>query len=67
MNHLAASYFTTGDVARRLGVPRATVSYALERDRIQPAARAGLVRLFSTEQWPEVVKAVRLIQRRRSR
>jgi len=66
MKHSIADFFTTGEAARRLQVSRQIVSYAIERDGIQHVARAGIVRLFSPEQWPEVVKAVRLVQARRT-
>lgn len=57
--------FTVSDAARRLGVSRQDVSYAIGRDGIEPVGRAGLVRLFSIDQWTEVVKAVRLLEARR--
>lgn len=57
--------YTTGDAAKRLNVPRHVVAHAIERDAIEPVARAGIVRLFSAKQWPEIVKAVRVLQSRR--
>ena len=41
---------TTGQLARRLGVPRTRLDYALDRAGIQERGRAGIIRLFSPEQ-----------------
>jgi len=51
--------FTAGDAARRLGLSRAVVNYAIDRAQIQPAGRAGLVRLFTPDQWVAIVNAVK--------
>jgi len=55
--------YTTGDIARRLGVSRSAVSYAIDRARIEPVHRAGIVRLFSVDQWPEIVAACHAVNR----
>ena len=55
---------TTGDIARRLKVPRSVVCYAIDRQDIKPTTRAGIVRLFSSDQWPEIVKAVNSVTTR---
>jgi hypothetical protein len=56
--------FTTGDIARKLGVTRGVVAYAIERAGIKPKRRAGIVRLFGPSQWLDIVEAVRAVQRR---
>ena len=55
---------TVRDISHRLDLPRATVAYAIDKADIRPAQRAGLVRLFSPLQWPEIVRAVRSVKRR---
>jgi len=40
-------FLTTGDIAEKLNVDRDVVCYALRKARVQPAGRAGQVRLFS--------------------
>lgn len=59
-------HYTTGDIARRTGCPRSVVCYALERAGIQPAARAGITRLFTPEQWPDIITAIRNVRGNRS-
>lgn len=53
--------YTTGDIAKRLGMSRSSVIYAIDRARIEPVHRAGIVRLFSAGQWPEIVAACRAV------
>lgn len=37
---------TTGSIARKLGIDRDVVNYALRKGRVNPIGRAGIVRLF---------------------
>jgi len=53
---------TTGDIARRCNVPRSVVCHAIERHSIQPVGRAGIVRLFSDDQWPEIWRALNAVK-----
>ena len=39
-------FLTTGDIAKKLGTDRDAVAYALRKTNVEPAGRAGLVRLF---------------------
>lgn len=39
-------FVTVGDIAKRLGVDRDAVSYAVRKMKIKPVGRAGIVRLF---------------------
>jgi len=40
------NFLTVSDIARSLEVDRDAVAYAIRKARIEPAGRAGLVRLF---------------------
>jgi hypothetical protein len=55
-------FLTTGDIAQRLNLPRSAVCYAIDRAGIRPSAKAGIVRLFAIDQWPDIVRAVRQIR-----
>lgn len=57
---------TVGDVARELGVPRAKIDYALEKSGIRERSRAGILRLFASDQLP-VIKAALATVRTRAR
>jgi hypothetical protein len=48
-------FLTTGQIAEEVGANRDMVSYAIRRAAIEPAGRAGIVRLFT----PEAVGKVR--------
>ena len=56
---------TSGEVARRLGVPQARLNYALERSGIQEQHRAGILRLYSQEQVPEIEAALNAVRSRK--
>lgn len=60
----APTLYTVGELARRCGVSFAQIKYALDASGIQPACRAGIFRLFSEQQIPEVEKAVNRTARR---
>ena len=49
---------TTGQLARRLGVPRTRLDYALDRAGIRERGRAGIIRLFALEQIPVIRAAL---------
>ena len=57
---------TVGDVARRLGVPRARIDYALDKSGIRERSRAGILRLFGEEQLPVIEAALKTVRSRRS-
>ena len=40
------NFLTVSDIARSLDEDRDAVAYAIRKSRIEPAGRAGLVRLF---------------------
>ena len=42
-------FLTTGAIAKRLGVDRDVVAYALRKGRVEPIGFAGQVRLFSDD------------------
>ncbi len=58
---------TVGDVARRLGVPRARIDYAMEKAGIQERSRAGILRLFSEDQLPVIRAALNTVRTRAQR
>ena len=51
--------YTLGELARRLNVPANRLDYAIRRYGIEPATRAGILRLFSEEQIEQIASAVR--------
>ena len=57
---------TVGDIARKYGVPRARVDYALEKGGIRERGRAGILRLFAPEQLPAIEAALGTVRRSRS-
>ena len=59
---------TTGTIAKKLGVTRAKVSYAIEKGKIEPFMRAGIARLFAVDQLPAIEAALESIgtQKRRT-
>ena len=54
--------FTTGKIAKKNGVSRAQVDYAIEKARISERARAGIIRLFSSDQIPAIEAAIASIR-----
>ncbi len=56
---------TVGDIARRIGVPRAQVDYALDKAGIRERTRAGILRLFSSDQLPVIRAALATVRSRR--
>ncbi len=56
---------TVGDIARRIGVPRAQVDYALDKGGIRERTRAGILRLFSPDQIPVIKAALATVRSRR--
>ena len=59
-----ADLLTVGDVARRIGVPRARVDYALDKAGIRERSRAGILRLFSLDQLPVIEAALGTVRSR---
>ena len=60
-------FFTVGDIARRIGVPRARVDYALDKGGIRERGRAGILRLFSIDQIPVIEAALGTVRTRQRR
>ena len=61
---------TIGDVLRKasfVGYSRRQLEYALERGRIRPIGRVGIIRIYSVDQLPQILEAVRRTTRRGSR
>ncbi len=56
---------TVGDIARRIGVPRAQIDYALDKGGIRERGRAGILRLFSVDQLPVIQAALATVRSRR--
>ena len=56
---------TLGDIARRLGVRRAQLQYAVEKVGIRERGRAGILRLFSPDQIPVIEAALGTVRSRR--
>ena len=59
-----AAMMTLGDCARRLGVRRTALQYAVEKMGIQERGRAGILRLFSEDQLPVMKAALGTVRRR---
>lgn len=61
---------TIGDLLREAtlaGYSRRQLEYALERGGIRPVGRVGIIRIYSADQLPQIVQAVRRTTRRGSR
>lgn len=58
---------TVGDIARRIGVPRARIDYALDKGGIRERGRAGILRLFSLDQIPVIEAALGTVRARKKR
>ena len=56
---------TLGEIARRMGVRRSRVDYAVEKAGIQERGRAGILRLFSASQIPVIEAALSTVRTRR--
>ena len=56
---------TLGEIARRMGVRRSRVDYAVEKAGIQERGRAGILRLFSVSQIPVIEAALSTVRTRR--
>lgn len=55
---------TVGDIARRIGVPRARIDYALDKGGIRERGRAGILRLFALDQIPVIEAALGTVRSR---
>src|SRR5262245_23054546 len=65
MNPAVPSENTTGAIARRLGEPLHRVAYVIRSRNIQPARRAGCLRLFSEDQVAHIAAELVEIGHRR--
>lgn len=59
------SLLTIGDIARRIGVPRSRLDYAVDKAGIRERGRAGILRLFSSDQIPVMEAALTTVRPRR--
>ena len=57
-NRVGLRFVTTGDIARELGRPLRTVTYANQRLGILEDSRAGTYRLFHRDRLPELVDLI---------
>ena len=53
---------TLGEIARRIGVPRTRLDYALDKAGIKERGRAGILRLFSVDQVPVIEAALSTVR-----
>lgn len=61
---------TIGDLLREASLAcysRRQLEYALERGGVRPAGRVGIIRIYSADQLPQILEAVRRTTRRGSR
>ena len=58
---------TTGQIAKRYGVPRYQIEYIVESRSIEPARRIGIVRLFSRVSQARIKDALDVINARKAR
>ena len=58
---------TVGDIARRIGVPRSRLDYAIDKAGIRERSRAGILRLFSSDQIPVMEAALLGVKTRQPR
>lgn len=56
---------TVGAIARRTGQPLHRVRYAIDAYRIEPVQRAGILRLFSSDDLARIQSAMKRIADRR--
>ena len=47
-------YLTVGQIADELQEPPARVSYVINKHRLKPQARVGIIRLFKPEQVADI-------------
>ena len=62
-----SALLTVGDVARQIGVPRSRLDYAIDKAGIRERSRAGILRLFSSDQIPVMEAALTAVRSRRSK
>lgn len=55
---------TVGDIARQIGVPRTRLDYAIDKAGIRERSRAGILRLFSSDQIPVMEAALKAVRSR---
>ena len=49
---------TLGQIAKRLNVPNHQVKYAIERYRIPPTSRVGIIRVWDTDGFERIKRAL---------
>jgi len=55
--------FSIGQVAAQLGQPVHRINYALDKSRLQPAGRVGILRLFTREQVEQIGRIITEVDR----
>lgn len=58
-------FLTIRDVAKAVGVTQRRAGYAIDAYAIEPATRAGIVRLWTPDQLDTIRSAVKRIESRR--
>lgn len=61
MPEVVTQLLTLGDIARLEGVAAHRIAYAIERNRIQPDQRAGIIRLFGPDKLFMIRSSLRCI------
>lgn len=57
----AGQLVTTGDIARQTGASVAQINYAINAYRIEPAQRAGIIRLYDEHGVAAIRSALRRV------
>ena len=63
---MRAEYLTIGDIARQLGVARTRLDYAIQKIGLRERGRAGILRLYGSDQIPAMKAALGTVRVRRS-
>ena len=56
---------TVGDIVQQIGVPRSRLDYAIDKAGIRERGRAGILRLFSSDQISVMEAALKAVRSRR--
>ena len=59
--------YTVGEISEQLGEPVPRVAYIIQKYRLKPVERVGIIRRFNTKQIEVIKKGLYDIQIRRSR
>lgn len=65
MDQTQKPFLTVGDICRETGEKTHRVKYAIDTYRIDPIGRAGILRVFSPDQLPQIRSALARIAGRR--